>query len=256
MTSVLVTGGSGRLGRPLLQELVGAGFEVRAVSRAARPDAGGVRWVVADLTTGQGVAEAVAGVDVIVHLASAPYKGRYTLKVELDGTSALLAAARQVGVRHLIYLSIVGADQVPWGYFRTKVRAERLVSEGGVPWTIVRGTQFHGFVVEALRAMARVGVVVADPGIPAQPVDAGDLARHLVSLVGRGPGDQIEEFGGPEVRTMAELAESWLRARGLRRRVLRLRVPGRLGRAFRAGHLTTKARPSGDTTWEEYLRRT
>ncbi|MEO3872949.1 NAD(P)H-binding protein [Nonomuraea sp. B12E4] len=256
MTTVLVTGGSGRLGRPLMEMLVEAGFEVRATSRTARPAAGGVRWVVADLSTGRGVAEAVAGTDAIVHLAAAPYKGGYTLKVELGGTSALLAAAREAGVGHLVYVSIVGVDRVPWGYFRTKVRAERLVEEGDVPWTILRATQFHGFVVEALSATARLGVVIADPGIPVQPVDAGDLARHLVALLRRGPGGRIEEFGGPEVRTMAELAETWLRAGGLRRRVLRLRVPGRLGRAFRAGHLTTKAQPTGEITWEDHLRRT
>ncbi|MEV4168881.1 NAD(P)H-binding protein [Nonomuraea sp. NPDC049709] len=253
MRSVLVTGGSGRLGRAVLEALVEAGYEVRSASRGARATAGGVRWVVADLTTGRGVAEAVSGVDAIVHLASAPYKGRYTLRVELGGTSGLLAAAREAGVRHLIYLSIVGVDRVPWGYFRTKVRAERLVRDGGVPWTIVRATQFHEFVEQAFRGMARLGLVVADPGIPMQPVDVRDLAGHLVTLVARGPGGEIEEYGGPETLTMAEAARSWLRARGLRRPVLNVRIPGGLGRAFRAGHLTTKARPAGDITWGRYL---
>jgi uncharacterized protein YbjT (DUF2867 family) len=254
MTSVLVTGASGRLGRAVLERLVEAGFEVRAASRSVRAPGGGVRWVVVDLATGRGLAEAVAGVDVIVHLASVPYKGRYTLRVELDGTSALLAAAREAGVRHVVYTSIVGADRVPWGYFRTKVRAERLVQEGGVPWTILRATQFHEFVEQALRGMARLGVLVADPGIPAQPVDVRDVARHVVSLIERGPGHEIEDYGGPEVMTMAEAAERWLRARGLRRWLLRVRLPGALGRAFRAGHLTTKAQPTGEITWDEYLR--
>ncbi|MGN9846006.1 SDR family oxidoreductase [Nonomuraea sp. H19] len=253
MTSVLVTGGTGRLGRSVLESLVNAGFDVRAASRTARAPGGGVRWVVADLATGHGVAEAVAGVAVIVHLASAPYKGRYTRRVELGGTSALLAAARQAGVGHLIYTSIVGADQVPWGYFRTKVRAERLVQAGGVPWTILRATQFHEFVDQALRGMARLGALVVDPGVAAQPVDVRDVARHLTVLVERGPSGGIEDYGGPEVLTMAEAAETWLRARGLRRRVLRVRLPGRLGRVFRAGHLTTKAQPAGEITWGEYV---
>jgi uncharacterized protein YbjT (DUF2867 family) len=255
MTSVLVTGGSGRLGRALLKKLVEAGFEVRAASRTARDPADGVRWVVLDLTTGEGVTRAVAGADVIVHLASAPYKGRYTLRVELDGTARLLAAAREAGSGLFLYTSIVGADRLPWGYFRTKVRAERLVQAGGVPWTIVRITQFHSFAEEVLRGMGRIGVLVADPGIPAQPVDVADAAGHLVSLVRREPGGRIEEYGGPEVLTMSELVDTWLRARGLRRRVLRLRLPGRLGRAFRAGHLITKAEPTGTITWAEHLRR-
>ncbi|SEH02851.1 Uncharacterized conserved protein YbjT, contains NAD(P)-binding and DUF2867 domains [Nonomuraea solani] len=263
MTSVLVTGGSGRLGRVLLEQLAEAGHDVRATSRTARASGDGVRWLVADLTTGQGPAEAVRGAEVVVHLATAPYKGRYTRAVELDGTSALLAAAREAVVRHFVYVSIVGVDRVAWGYFRTKVHAERLVREGGVPWTIVRATQFHEFVDQTLGSMARFGVLIADPGIPAQPVDVRDLAAHLVALTERGPSggtlgesgpdDGVEEFGGPQVLTMAELAESWLRARGLRRPLLRLRVPGALGRAFRAGHLTTKARPAGAITWADHL---
>ncbi|GAA3652491.1 NAD(P)H-binding protein [Nonomuraea antimicrobica] len=250
---MLVTGGSGRLGRAVLERLIEAGHDVRAAGRTPRAAAGGVRWVVADLATGQGVAAAVSGVEVVVHLASAPYRGRYTVRVELDGTSALLAAAGHAGVRHLVYLSIVGADQVPWGYFRTKVRAEHLVRDGGVPWTVLRATQFHEFVDQALRGMSRLGLLVADPGVRAQPVDVRDVADHLVTLVGRGPSGRIEDYGGPEALTMDEAARRWLRARGLRRPVLRVRLPGRLGRAFRAGRLTTGARPAGEITWDDYL---
>ncbi|MEZ7132029.1 SDR family oxidoreductase [Nonomuraea sp. AD125B] len=255
MTRVLVTGGSGRLGRATLEILKKEGYETRATSRSARAsEEGGVRWFGADLTTGRGLKEAVEGADVVVHLASAPYRGRYTRRVELDGTGALLAAARAAGVRHLVYLSIVGADRVPWGYFRVKVQAERLVRDGGVPWTVLRATQFHEFVEQALRGMARLGALVADPGIPAQPVDVRDVARRLTDVIEAGPRRGIEEFGGPEVLTMAEAAESWLRARGVRRPVLRMRVPGALGRGFRAGHLVTDARPTGELTWERYLR--
>ncbi|MFI7615278.1 SDR family oxidoreductase [Nonomuraea terrae] len=253
MTTVLVTGGSGRLGLALVKRLVAAGHDVRAASRTARASRDGVRWVVADVASGHGVAEAVSGAEVVVHLASAPYKGRYTVRVELDGTAAVLAAARAAGVRHFVYVSIVGADRVPWSYFRTKVRAEELVRGGGVPWTILRVTQFHEFVEQALPAMSRVGVMVVDPGIMASPVDVRDVAGHLVSLVGRGPGGEIEEYGGPEVLTMEEAVRSWLRVRGRRRPVLRVRLPGRLGRAFRAGHLVTEARPRGEITWDDYL---
>lgn len=209
--------------------------------------------MVADLTTGHGLAEAVSGADVVLHLASAPYKGRYTRRVELDGTAALLAAAREAGVRHLVYVSIVGVDRVPWGYFRTKVRAERLVRDGGVPWSIVRATQFHEFVAEAFQGMARFGVMVVDPGVPAQPVDVRDLAGHLAGVVARGPAGAIEEYGGPQTLTMEEAVRRWLRVRGLRRPVLRVRVPGALGRAFRAGHLVTEAAPAGAITWDDYL---
>ncbi|MEV4564086.1 NAD(P)H-binding protein [Nonomuraea sp. NPDC049419] len=248
-----MTGGSGRLGRVVLEKLVEAGYGVRAASRVPRAAAGGVRWVVAELTTGAGVAEAVSGADVVLHLASAPYKGRYTRRVELDGTAALLGAARAAGVRHLVYVSIVGVDRVPWGYFRTKVEAERLVRDGGVPWTILRATQFHEFVAAALQGMARLGFTIADPRVPMQTVDVRDVAGHLLATVARGPGGTIEEYGGPEVLTMEDAVRRWQRARGLRRPVLRLRLPGASGRAFRAGHLITEAHPRGTITWNDYL---
>ncbi|MDF5752016.1 NAD(P)H-binding protein [Spongiactinospora sp. TRM90649] len=252
MRTILVTGATGRLGTALLDAFPRDGLTVRAMSRRPRSSAG-AEWRTADLTTGEGVAPAVAGADTIVHLASAPYKGRYTGRVELDGTRRLLAAARECGVRHLVYLSIVGVDRVPWGYFRTKVMAEELVRQGGVPWTIMRVTQFHEFVDQALRGMARLPFLLADPGITAQPVDVRDVAGALLSLVADGPAGEIREYGGPEVLDVDTTLGAWRRARGVRRPVLRVRLPGRLGRAFRAGHLTTGARPSGTITWADYL---
>ncbi|MFD1939360.1 MULTISPECIES: SDR family oxidoreductase [Nonomuraea] len=251
MTRILVTGASGRLGRATVRRLAEAGHEVRATSRRAGQTGGGVaEWVVADLVTGAGVEEAVEGAAAVLHLASAPYKGRYTEKVEVDGTRRLIAAAAEAGVGHLVYVSIVGADKVPWGYYRSKVRAERIVGAGVVPYSIVRATQFHEFADEIF---TRLPVLPVDAGIRAQPVDVRDLAGHLAERIALGPSSGIGEFGGPEVLTMAELVGRWRAARGARRPVLRMRVPGELGRAFRAGHLTTRAEPRGRIGWRDYL---
>ncbi|MFI9554843.1 SDR family oxidoreductase [Nonomuraea endophytica] len=250
MTRILVTGAGGRLGGAVLGRL-GGEAELRAVSRSARTG-GKVEWVVADLTTGQGIAAAVDGVDVILHLASAPYKGRYTRRVELDGTAALLAAARQAGIGHIVYISIVGVDRVPWGYFRTKLAAEKLVRTGGVPWTILRVTQFYEFLDQALTGMSRIGLLVAEPGSGIQPVDVRDVAGELAARVAAGPAQTVLEYGGPEVIDFAEAVRAWRRARK-QRPILRMRLPGGFGRAVRAGDLTTAARPSGTITWSEYL---
>ncbi|MEV0199133.1 NAD(P)H-binding protein [Nonomuraea sp. NPDC050691] len=251
--TVLVTGATGRLGRAVVPKLAEAGYEVRGMSRAAR-SGGGATWVVADLTTGQGLAEALEGVGAVVHLASAPYKGRYTERVEVEGTRRLCAAAREAGVGHLLYTSIIGADRVPWGYFGTKVRTEEVVRAGGVPWSIVRAAQFHGFVDQALGLVARAGLLIVDPGVMAQPVDVRDVAERLVRRVREGPGGRTEDFGGPEILSMEEAARQWLAARRVRRPVVRVRLPGRLGAAFRGGHLTTRATPAGVITWERYLQ--
>ncbi|NUW41966.1 NAD(P)H-binding protein [Nonomuraea rhodomycinica] len=248
-----MTGATGRLGGAVVPKLAEAGYEVRAMSRAPR-SGGGATWVVADLTTGRGLAEALDGAGAVIHLASAPYKGKYTERVEVEGTRRLCEAAREAGVGHLLYTSIIGADRVPWGYFGTKVRTEEVVRAGGVPWSVVRAAQFHAFVDQAFGLVARAGLLVVDPAVKAQPVDVRDVADRLVRRLGEGPSGRAEDFGGPEVVTMEEAARQWLAARRVRRPVVRVRLPGRLGVAFRGGHLTTRATPAGAITWSRYLQ--
>ena len=155
---VLVTGASGALGRDVVPVLRGAGHEVRALSRVSRPGQDGVSWVRGDLATGGGLAPALGDVETVVHLASAPYRRGYTREVDVEGTRRLTAAARSAGVRHLLYVSIVGADRVPWGYFRIKVEAEQIVRSSGPAWTVLRATQFYSLLDKALRAAARLPV--------------------------------------------------------------------------------------------------
>ncbi|MEO3924828.1 NAD(P)H-binding protein [Micromonosporaceae bacterium B7E4] len=261
---ILITGATGRLGRVLTPELAGAGHTVRAAGRSPatigkpgpdRPADGGgeVRRVRLDLATGDGLPAAVDGVDTVVHLASAPYQGSYTRQVDVGGTARLVEAAARAGVRHLVYLSIVGADRVPWPYFRIKIEAEAAVAAGPVPWTVLRVTQFHGFLAEALSRLTRLPVLPVDPGITAQPVDVADVAAHLRWRVTAAPGGATEEFGGPAELDAGTLAREWLAARRIRRRMLRLPVPGRLGRAFRAGALVSSTGNRGRITWREYL---
>ena len=249
--TVLVTGATGTMGTILVPRLVTAGYPVRVTSR--RPyRAPGVDWMGADLASGAGVADAVDGVDTILHLASAPYRRSETVKVDVHGTERLATAAREAGVGHLIYLSIVGIDQIPWPYFRCKLAAEAHVRSSGAPWSILRATQFHQLVDKALRAMSRGPFLLYDRGIIAQPVDPRDVADRLIARVAGGPLLGTEELGGPEVLGI-EAARQWLAARGKRRPILPIRLPGRLGAAFRAGHLVTRATPTGTISWSDYL---
>ncbi|HZM81823.1 MAG TPA: hypothetical protein VFC19_39380 [Candidatus Limnocylindrales bacterium] len=101
--------------------------------------------------------------------------------------------------------------------------------------------------------MAKLGVMVMDPGIKTQPVDVHEVARRVGEQVERGPSGTIEDFGGPEILDADTALRQWLNAKGLRRPILRVKLPGKLGRAFREGGLTTPAK-SGGKTWLEYLR--
>jgi uncharacterized protein YbjT (DUF2867 family) len=243
MTTILVTGASGNLGSALLRRLSAA--DVRPMSRRARPG-----WVAADLATGTGVSEAVHGAEIVVHLASSPTKTRST---DVEGTRRLSSAAAAAGVRHLIYLSIIGVDRVPLGYYRMKLAAEQVVRESGVPFTVLRAAQFPDLIETFLRAAGKLGPLLVDRRLMFQPVAVEDVADRIGSLIAAPPARGVVEVAGPAARSLGDLATVWKRARGFRRPTLGIRVPGRIGREVRSGALTSTARPTGTRTWEDYL---
>ncbi|MEU5908559.1 NAD(P)H-binding protein [Micromonospora sp. NPDC047467] len=247
---VLVTGAGGHLGQAVLARLRDDGVDVRATSRRSRT-ASDVQWVVVDLATGDGLAEAVAGVDAVLHLASSP-RGK-THQVDVLGTRRLVVAAAAAGVQHLVYISIVGVDRVPIPYYRHKLGAEQVIAAGPVPWSVLRATQFHQFLDDMLATSARLGPVIGDRAVLAQPVDPGEVAARLAARLVAGPLGGIEEYGGPQVLRFDEAARAWREARGGRRPLLPVRIPGRLGRELRAGGLVTEALPRGVRTWADHL---
>ncbi|MEH1099436.1 SDR family oxidoreductase [Micromonospora sp. CPCC 205561] len=249
---VLVTGASGRLGRVVLPRLGAEGWEVLATSRRARTGSP-VRWVEVDLATGEGLAGAVTGVDAVLHLASSPNRGRQTRRVDVLGTRRLVVAAGQAGVRHLLYVSIVGVDRVPIPYYRHKLAAEQAVAAGPVPWSVLRATQFPEFLDGMLRGASRLGPVIGDPAVLAQPVDPTEVADRLVRRLAAGPLRGIEEYGGPEVLRFDAAARAWREARRSRRPLLPVRIPGAVGRALRSGGLVTEATPTGTRSWADHL---
>jgi uncharacterized protein YbjT (DUF2867 family) len=238
---ILVTGGTGQLGSAVVARLRAAGEEVRVLSRRAAPDV-----VRGDLRTGRGIDSAVAGVDVVVHCAT-DYFGR-----EAALAATLVEAARWAGVAHLVYVSIVGVDRVPLGYYRTKHETEELIASSGLPHTLQRATQFHGLVRTLLAGATRLPVVPV-PRISFQPVDVGDVARRLTSLAQDDPAGRVPDFGGPEILTATELAQAVGEANGRFRRIVPLKVPGETFRAYAdGGHLVPEHR-DGEITFQEYL---
>ncbi|MGB2567701.1 SDR family oxidoreductase [Micromonospora citrea] len=248
---VLVTGAGGTLGRAVLPRLRADGFDVRATSRRPRHDPG-ADWAVMDLASGAGLDEAVAGTDAVLHLASLP-NSRHTHRVDVLGTRRLALAAGRAGVGHLVYVSIVGVDRVPLPYYRHKLAAERVVGAGPVPWTVLRATQFPPFLDGLLRVSSRLGPVIGDPAVLAQPVDQREVAGRLAERLTAGPLNGIEEYAGPQVLRFDEVVRAWQSARGSHRPLLPVRFPGRLGRALRDGGLTTTATPTGTRTWADHL---
>lgn len=238
---ILVTGGTGTLGRAVVQRLRETGRPHRVLSRRAGPG-----LVSGDLADGRGIDDAVRDSTAILHLASQP-------KHDVAITRTLVEAARRHGGPHLVFVSIVGIDRVPLPYYREKLAVEGLVEASGLPFTTLRATQFHDLLDALFGAVSRAGVLPVLAGARFQPVDVRDVAGRLVELVSAGAGGRMPDFGGPQVRAMDELARTWLRATGRRRPVVPLRLPGGLARAVRAGGLTAPEHPDGLLTFEDYL---
>jgi uncharacterized protein YbjT (DUF2867 family) len=205
-TTVLVTGASGTLGGAVVPRLAKQGYDVRPMSRRARPG-----WVAADLATGAGLAAAMRGVDAIVHLATSATKSRQT---DVEGTRRLLAAANAAGVRHIVFISVNGVDRMPFGYYRSKLAAEQIVRAGGVPFMILRAAQFPSLIDAVLTAISKLGPVVVDRSFVLQPVHIDDVADRIADLLVAGPSGNVMEFAGPEVLSLDELARQWLRGAG------------------------------------------
>ncbi|SOB81818.1 SDR family oxidoreductase [Streptomyces sp. 1331.2] len=247
--TVLVTGATGTLGREVVRLLVARGVAVRALSRRARGGGDGVEWVVGDLVSGAGIAEAMAGVEVVVDCATTQRKA------DVAAVRTLVARARGAGVRHLVYVSIVGIDRVPLAYYRTKLACERVVRESGLGWTVLRATQFHDLLLRFFDASVKLPVFPVVGGARFQPVDVREVAVAVADLAGEEPTGFAPEVGGPQVRSYRELAEAYLRAAGRRRVLLPVRVPGAVGRGLRAGGNLTPERAVGRGTFEEALER-
>jgi uncharacterized protein YbjT (DUF2867 family) len=244
----LVTGGTGTLGSRVVERLRGAGHSVRVLSRSGRPDT-----VLGDLATGQGLEAAVEGVETVVHCASSPIRTR---RVDVEGTERLLRVAGQAGVSHFLFISIVGVDRNPYfPYYKLKLETERIVERSEVPWTVLRATQFHNFMLLFIRSLGRLPVVPAPRGFLFQPIDVGEVAARVAELALAAPAGRVPDVGGPEVRTFADLTRAYLEAAGLRRRVVEVPLPGRMARALREGAQLAPDGRYGEIRWEGFLER-
>lgn len=259
---ILVTGGTGTLGRLVTPLLCDAGREVRVLTRATTRATGdgdgvgfGVDLVTGDLVTGEGVDAAVGGVETVVHLAG-------TAKGDEQKARTLVRAAGRAGVKHLVHISVVGADRVPvvsgvdramFGYFAAKRAAEVIVTKSGLPWTIVRATQFHDFVLALVRPLAKLPVVPYFAGVRFQPVDARDVAARLAELSLGGVAGLVPDLGGPRTYDMKDLVRSYLDATDRHRLTVPVLTPGQGARAYRAGANLSPGRAVGTRTWEAFL---
>lgn len=250
---ILVTGGTGTLGREVVRTLLDRGHTVRVATRRPAPsgalpdDWAAVEWATVDYRRGRGTDDAVEGAGAVVHCATDVRGGEVRL------ARSVLAAMRRTGCPHIVYASIVGIDHIPLPYYRNKLDTERALDDSGVGWTVLRSTQFHDLALRFVTALTAPPVAFVPDGVRLQPVHAGEVAARLAGLAAGEPRGRVTDLGGPEIHDLAELTRLYLRARGRRRRMMSVRVPGRIGAALRDGHNLTPEHAEGRLTFADFL---
>jgi len=202
---ITVVGASGLIGTKVVALLEGAGHEVVAASRST-----GV-----DVKTGAGLAEAVAGADVLVDVTNSPsFEDDPVMEFFSTSTTNLVTAAKAAGVTHYVALSIVGVDGLPdSGYLRAKVVQEKIITESGLPYTILRATQFAEFA-DAITDSLTAGDEVRVPDALIQPIAADEVASDVARAAVAGPLGGIANIGGPQKISFEQMARDVLDRRG------------------------------------------
>ncbi|MEP1078496.1 NAD(P)H-binding protein [Leptolyngbya sp. PL-A3] len=248
-SNILVTGGTGSLGSLVVNRLQAKDCNVQVLSRSKRPGT-----VQGDLLTGEGLEQALEGIDVIVHCASSPTNPR---KVDVEGTQRLLQAAEQASVSHIVYISIVGVDRNPfYPYYGMKLQTEQIIEQAVIPWTILRATQFHEFVLTLIQLLDRLPVMLVPKGFLLQPIEVSEVADRLVELALSKAVGRVSDIGGSEIWTAADLARAYFKVTGQKRSVVEVPIPGKIAQAFRSGTQLCSDQKYGKVGWHEFLNRT
>lgn len=250
MTRVLVAGGTGHLGRLVVQQLSERGADVRILSRKEPRADVSSEIARGDLVSGSGLNEALDAISVVVHCAHDPKAP----EAMISGTKNLVSACQRAGVSHLVYISIAGIDDVSWfPYYAAKLQEEQLIEHSGIAFTTLRAAQFHDLALAILRRLDRTPVIFVPWGIRLRPIAIESVASRLTTLALGSPLARCRDLVGPETKSLRELARSWLATRQVRKLVVS--VPSRepFFRALRS--LTITGAECVGPSWADWLSR-
>lgn len=259
MTRICVAGGTGQVGREVVFQALALGHTVAVISRnppvpgtAGQYD--GADYFRADVTTGEGLADALAGSAVVIDCLEG--KTGKALKGYADGGARLLRAADGAGAGKAVLLSIINCDQSALGFYKAKADKERVYGQSPLETVTVRATQFHSLLAGMFSAGSKIGLIPVVRGARFQTIAPAEVAAALLEAASEAPSPEphrIRTIGGPEVNDMAELAGTWKRATGSRGRTVRLPLPGSMGKYLREGKNLIPEQRYGSETFAGWL---
>ena len=261
MTALCVAGGTGQIGREVVRQALDAGHTVSALSRHIPPPGSekhhdGATYFAGDVTTGEGLAAALAGGDVVIDCL----EGRFgkAQKEFADGGARLLEAAHHAGVRKAVALSIINCDQSTYSFYVSKADKERVYARAELETVVIRATQFHSLVEMIFAAGAKVRLIPTFKGVRFQTISPREVAVALLEAALEAPSPErhrVRTIGGPEVLAMTDMAESWKAITGARGKVLDVPVPGAMGAYLRAGLNLMPEQRYGTETFVSWLEK-
>ncbi len=263
MSTILITGGTGTFGRDLTALLQPTAHTLRIMSRKpAPPDLpANIEWAVANLATGTGVDDAVRGADIIINAASD--SGGNTHLADVVGLQLLLNAAQSHKIGHFLHISIVGIDQMPFGYYRHKLDAEAVVSTAAIPYSIARITQFHSLVLGIFEPLLKIpdAPLRIPTDIQFQSIDSREAAAQTLTYLHTPANGRLPDTGGPEVLMLGDMAQILLDARKDSRPIEPTLTPDpklfwpspEAIAAYRRGLNTAPDHRCGSITWRDFV---
>jgi uncharacterized protein YbjT (DUF2867 family) len=223
MSTILITGGTGNLGKSLTKLLDEKHISYTIASRSNKSNATNV--AVMDLLKNEGVKEAVQGKQIIFHLAT-------DLKRDTEATQNLLNAIDTKTNVHLIYISIVGIDKVLFNYYRQKLASENAIKASGIPYTILRATQFHEFIHQIISTFLKYRMGLLPKKVVSQPIQTEVVAEELYRLSLEKAAGKTFEIGGAEVLTLEQMAREWQQQTGKKKMDNKLPYFWKIGYSF------------------------
>lgn len=259
MSRILVAGGTGSLGSAVVSKLQSTDHTVRILSQRPRPDALNptLEWAQGDVLSGEGLPQALAGVDVIVNCLGNP---RNAFETDVLGVKRLAEIAHTAHISHFFHISIVGIEQIDLAFYGYKIEAENAVIKSGVPYSIQRLTQFHTLLDFMMSTMqvedSRYTLPIAGDA-QFQLIDTRDAADYILPLLTQ-PAERLPDVGGMDIQTVNELARIYLNAQGITDFELvdpeKGFFPSPAVKGFIQGFNTVPDNRFGHITWADYVR--
>ena len=253
MKRILVTGGTGNLGKWVIEHLLEKNYDVSILSTREKLSlANNVALFKGDLAKNIGLAPASDEAEIVIHCASNPRSFEHT---DIEGTRNLLRSINRERTQHFVYISIVGVDKSDYPYYKAKYAVEKMTADSGIPYTILRTTQFHGFILSFIKSFVKdaPGREIKIPvGMKFQSVDIREVDKKLVGCLDKAEG-LLPDFGGSEVLNFEEMVQNYLDIVASKSLLSPTNIGAELYELFRSGVNLCPENAFGKLTWQRFL---